>query len=617
AALQTVAPTVGQGVLARLRAPQPQPPLTDSLLTALLNDIVSLPEHFVLVLDDYHVIEAPPIDQALAFLLDHLPPPLHLVITTREDPALPLARLRARGQLTELRAADLRFTPTEAADFLNPMMGLNLSTDQVAALEARTEGWIAGLQLAALSLRGRENVAGFIKTFAGDNRYIVDYLAEEVLRSRPERIRRFLLQTSLLGSLTAPLCEAVTGQEDGQEMLETLERGNLFVVPLDDQRQWYRYHHLFADTLQAQLIKEQANQVPILHQRASAWYAQNGLPGEAIRHALAAEDFEQAADLIELTWPALFNGFQPDTWLGWVKALPEETVQARPVLSLGSAWALLDGGELEEAEARLREAERWLTATDLTEQAAGPTAGMVVVNEAAFRTLPASIASARAYLAQTLGDVPATLKHARRARDLWPEADHYQHGLAALFLGLAYWASGKLEAAARAVADGVARMQRVDNVYFQIVGTVFLAGIRAAQGRLHQAASAYEQSRQFATAPGGFVLPGTADLYVGLSELARERGDLKAATQHLRAGEKELAEQAVLLGSEARWYVAMARIKQAEGDLDGTLDLLHEAERRYKRDPVPDARPLPALKARVWLAQGKLAEARRWVRERG
>ena len=280
----------------------PQPPPTESILTALLNEISALPYKFVLVLDDYHVIDAKRIDDALTFLLEHLPPQMHLVIATREDPQLPLARLRARGQLTELRATDLRFTPAEAAAFLNQVMGLDLSAEDITALETRTEGWIAGLQLAALSMQGREDIPAFIRAFAGDNRYIVDYLVEEVLQRQPEHVRSFLLQTSILDRLNGPLCDAVTGQEEGNARLEALERGNFFVVPLDDKRHWYRYHHLFAEVLSAHLREEQPDQVATLHRRASMWYEQHGSVADAIRHALAAEDFERAADLVELAW---------------------------------------------------------------------------------------------------------------------------------------------------------------------------------------------------------------------------------------------------------------------------------------------------------------------------
>src|SRR6266853_5438825 len=321
AALQTIAATIGEGALGVLQSPQPPP--SESILTALLNEITTLPDHFVLVLDDYHVIDAKPVDMALAFLVEHLPPQMHLVIATREDPQLPLARLRARGHLTELRATDLRFTASEAAGFLTQVMGLSLSTEDIAALEDRTEGWIAGLQLAALSMQGHPDVPGFIRAFAGDHRYIVDYLVEEVLQRQPEPVRSFLLQTAILDRLHGPLCDAVTGQEEGNARLEALERGNFFVVPLDDKRHWYRYHHLFAEVLSAHLLAEQPDQVATLHRLASEWYEQHGLAADAIRHALAAADFARAADLVELALPAMRRNRQEATVLDWLKALPD------------------------------------------------------------------------------------------------------------------------------------------------------------------------------------------------------------------------------------------------------------------------------------------------------
>src|SRR5437660_5899366 len=332
AALQTIAPNIGEGVLGVLQSPQPPPP--DSILTALLNDMTTIPDNFVLVLDDYHVLDAKPVDQALTYLVEHLPPQMHLVIATREDPQLPLARLRAQGQLIELRAADLRFTPSEAAEFLNQVMGLNLSAQDIAALEDRTEGWIVGLQLAALSMQGHQDVPGFIRAFAGDHRYIVDYLVEEVLQRQPEPVRSFLLQTSILDRLSGPLCDAVTGQEEGNARLEALQRGNFFVVPLDDKRHWYRYHHLFAEVLSAHLMAEQPAQVATLHRRASAWYEQHGEVSDSIRHALAAFDFGRAADLVELAVPAMARSRQEATVLGWLTALPDELVRARPVLTV-------------------------------------------------------------------------------------------------------------------------------------------------------------------------------------------------------------------------------------------------------------------------------------------
>ena len=615
AALQTVAPNIGEGVLGLLQSPQPPP--TQSILTVLLNEISAIPNDFVLVLDDYHVIDARAVDDALAFLIEHLPPRMHLVVATREDPNLPLSRLRVRGQLSELRATDLRFAPTEAAEFLRGVMGLELSEEDIGALETRTEGWIAGLQLAALSMRGREDVPNFIRAFAGDNRYILDYLVEEVLQRQPERVRSFLLQTSILDRLSGPLCDAVTDQEEGNARLETLERGNLFVVPLDDKRHCYRYHHLFADVLSAHLMAEQPDQVSTLHRRASEWYEHNGSAADAIRHALAAEDFVRAAGLVELAVPAMRRSRQEATLLGWLKALPDEVVHVRPVLSVDYAGALLQGGELEGVDARLQDAERWLdTTADLRARPDVPAAAMVVVDEEEFRRLPGAIAVLRAGQALARGDVPETVTYARRALDLVPEDDYFRRGAAAALLGLASWARGDLEAAHRSYADGMASLQKAGNISDAVGGALALADIRIAQGRLRKAMRTYERALQLATEQGDPVMRGTADMYVGMSELHRERDDLHAATQHLLRS-KEQGEHTGFPQNPYRWRVAMARIREAQGDLDGALDLLHEAERLYVSDFFPNVRPIAALKARMWVAQGRLGEALGWAREQG
>jgi len=595
----------------------PQPPPTEIILTALLNEITIVPDSFVLILDDYHNIDSSQVDDAVSFLLEHLSPHMHLVIATREDPRLGLARLRASGQLTELRATDLRFSSSEAAEFLIQVMGLNLSTEEVTSLEARTEGWIAGLQLAALSMRGREDVPGFIRAFAGDNRYIVDYLVEEVLQHRPEHVRSFLLQTSILDRLSDTLCNAVTGREDGKEILEGLEHGNLFVVPLDDKRQWYRYHHLFADVLRAHLMEEQPNQIPTLHRWASEWYERNGLPSDAIRHALAAEDFERASGLVELAWRAMNKNAQSARWLVWAQTLPEELIRASPVLSVGYAWALLDTGDLEAVDEWLRNAERWLeTIRDTANGNKTSPAEMVVVDEDEFLALPATIAAARAYLAQALGDVPGTVKYARRAIDLLPEDDFFGRAIPTMILGLAYWSSGELEAAHESIVDGLAGMRKAGNQTAGIVGASLLAEIRIAQGRLHDAERTYGQALQLVADQAEPVLPGMAELYVGLGELHLERGELESAAQHLLRSE-ELGELAVSPGNEFRLFAAMARIKEALGDMDGAFKLLDESERLYYMTPVPDVRPVSALRARIWINQGGLAEAQDWVSERG
>jgi ATP/maltotriose-dependent transcriptional regulator MalT len=623
AALQTIVANVREEVLGALQSPQPPPP--EAILTALLNEITAIPDHFVLVLDDYHVLDAKPVDQALAYLVEHQPPQMHLVITTREDPQLPLARLRARGHLTELRATDLRFTPSEAAAFLNQVMGLGLSAGDIAALEDRTEGWIAGLQLAALSMQGQQDVPGFIRAFAGDHRYIVDYLVAEVLQRQPEPVRSFLLQTSILDRMNGALCNAVTGQEEGNKRLEALERGNFFVVPLDDKRHWYRYHHLFAEVLSAHLMAEQPDQVATLHRRASEWYEQHGSVADAIRHALAAEDFGRVAGLVELAVPAMAQSRQEATVLGWLKALPDELVRARPVLSVYYAGALLLHGEIEGVEARLRDAEQWLdTKTDMGEFALSSSVEtcseqsrrMVVLDEEEFRGLPGWIAIYRAAIALALGDVANTMKYARRALDLVPEDDHHRRGSAAGILGLASWASGDLKEAYRMYAECMARVQRVGYFSDALGCAIALADIRIAQGRLREAMRTYEQALQPAAEQGKPVLRGTADMYVGMSELQRERNDLHAATQ-LLAQSKELGEHIGLPQNRYRWRVAMARIREAQGDLDGALDLLAEAERLYAGDFFPNVRPIAALKARVWIAQGRVGDALDWAREQG
>src|SRR6266498_1165010 len=622
AALQTVAPNIGEGIMGALQSSQPPP--IELLLTALLNNINSIPGDFVLVLDDYHVIDATQVDEALTFLVEHLPPQMHLVITTREDPALPVPRLRARRQLIEFRAADLRFTPSEAAEFLNQVMDLNLSLEEVAVLETHTEGWIAGLQLAALSMRGRQDIPGFIQAFAGDNRYIVDYLVEEVLQRQPQPVRNFLLQTAILDRLSGPLCDAVignhpegTGQEASSARLESLQRGNFFLIPLDDKRHWYRYHHLFADVLRMYLMTEQPDQVPALHRRASEWYEQNGSATDAIHHALAADDFERAADLIERAVPEMRQSRQEATMLGWLQTLPDELFHRRPVLSVYYAGALLLNGKLEGVESRLRDAERWLgTNTNRSERPEASSAEMVFVDEEEFRRLPGWIAIYRAASALALGDVHDTVKYARQALELVPEEEDLGRGAAAGFLALVYWRSGDLEAAHRSWSDCMARLQKAGYLSDALGSAISLAYIRITQGRLHEAIRTYEQALHMAKEQGTPTLRGTADMYVGISELEREHNDLTAAMQHLLRS-KELGELAGLPQNPYRWRVAMARIRQAQGDLNGALDLLQEEERLYVSDFSPNVRPVAAWKTRVWIAQGRLGQALGWAREQG
>ncbi len=590
AALQTLAlskvegisANIGKGVLAILQSPQPPP--IESILTTLLNEITTIPDNFVLVLDDYHVIDSKPVDHVLTFLLEHLPPQIHLVITTREDPPLPLARLRARGQLTELRAADLRFTTAEAVDFLNQVMGLNLAVEEITALEARTEGWIAGLQLAAISMQGHQDAASFIQSFTGSHRFVLDYLVEEVLQQQSESIQTFLLRTSILDRMCGALCDAVlgspsaSGQETaGQETLEYLERANLFIVPLDSERRWYRYHHLFGELLRKRLGQSLVpGEIAGLHIQASKWYEQNGFPPDAIHHAFAVKDFERVAKIAELEWPAMHAGAQSIKWLGWMKILPEEIIRARPVLCVNCAWAFLNAGELEAAEAKMQDAEYWLEPTTVTgEKSDAPSIEMIVVDEEQFKSLPVVLVAARAYHAQAIGDISGTIKYTQRVLDLSPEGDSRWHRGASSLLGLAQYASGNLDAAYRAISDGLARA----GPYDAISGNFLLAGIKLAQGQLNTALSIYEKALRLVLERGEPMPLGTEDLYSGISELHRERGDLETAAHDLLTGRK-LGEQVELPDWQHRWYIAQARLHESKGDLDGALDRLEEAERR-------------------------------------
>jgi LuxR family maltose regulon positive regulatory protein len=614
AALQTIDASIGRGVLGLLQSPQPPP--TESIVTALLNEVTTTSDSVTLVLDDYHVIDSRAIDAGLAFLLDHLPPRMRLVVSTREDPRLPLARLRARGQLTELRAGELRFTSAEASEFLNQKMGLKLAVDDIAALENRTEGWIAGLQLVALSLQGRSDTGPFIQAFRGSHRFVLDYLVEEVLQRQPEHIHSFLLHTAILDRLSGALCDAVAQRSDGRAMLAALERNNLFVASLDDNRQWYRYHQLFAEALQARLMETQPDQIPGLHRRASAWYEQNGLPSGAISHALAVSDFERAAGLIELAWPETEEGSRATTWLRWVQALPDDLVRARPVLSVWYSYALLASGAMELAEAKLTDAERWLEPADHSKERFGtPSAEMVVADEEQFRSLPATIAIGRAYHAHALGDAPSTVEYAQRALDL-SDGDPLRRGQATALLGLTSWANGELETADRVFADYTSQLRAAGNLPDAISTAFVVSEIRMARGRLREAFSTLEQFIRFLMERAEPMPPEAADLYRGLGELYRERGELDAAADHLLRA-TELGEHTGLSDWHHRRCVTQARIQQSQGELEAALGLLDEAERLFVRSPLPDVRPIAALKARIWIAQGRLTETLQWARERG
>ena len=611
AGLRTLVPTMGGTALDLLQAPQALP--VEAVLTTLLNDLAAVDDEVVLVLDDYHLIEAREVHEAMAFLLDHLPPQLHLVIASRADPPLPLARLRARGELVEVRAADLRFTAEEAASYLNGAMALHLDAAEVTTLEGRTEGWIAALQLAALSMQGRDDAADFIAGFAGDDRYVVDYLVEEVVQRQPEEVRDFLLHTSLLSRLSGPLCDAVVGDTGGRSMLHRLERGNLFLVPLDDQRRWYRYHHLFADVLKARLLDERPDLVPVLHRRASHWYAENGEPAEAIRHATAGGDVQRAADLVELNLAAVRRDRQEPLLRRWLEALPDDVIRMRPVLCVAYAGSRLATAEVAGVEARLEDAERWVEA--MAQAPDGRPAGMVAVNEQELRWLPTWTAVYRAGLALAQGDSETTLVHARRALELRDDNDLVALGAGTALIGLASWTRGDLETTHASYVTCLDTFERAGHVADVLGIAITVGDIEVIWGRLGEAMRTYENALRLA-ATSDVTPRGTADMYVGMGAIHHARGDLAAAHEDLLRSQ-ELGEHSGLPQNRYRWRVVMARVREAEGDLDAALELLDEADRFYVGDFSPRVRPVPAVRARVWIRQGRLGDVRAWSRREG
>ena len=486
----------------------------ETVLAAVLNELSVLPDDVILVLDDYHLAEGPDIHAGVTFLVEHLPPQVRLVISTRADPALPLARLRARGELAEVRAADLRFTHDEATTYLADATGLELGAQDVEALEARTEGWIASLQLAAISLRDRDDPSRFIAGFAGDDRYVVDYLVDEVLDRQPEEVRDFLLGTAILDRFTGPLCDAVTETSGGSQMLASLERRNLFVVPLDDQRRWYRYHHLFADVLRAHLLGGQPERAAGLHRRAAAWFHANGEPEPAVRHALAAGDVERAAELVELAIPALRQVRREAVIRDWAHALPDDVVGNRPVLAIGLVGGLMSSNEFTGVAERLDDIER---------QLALPDDELVVVDRDELGRVAPSVEMYRAAIALNIaGDPAATIVHAERAFERAAEDDHLVRAAASALSGLASWTVGDLDAAHSRYAVALAGLERAGHIA-DVLGCAIAAGdFELTLGRLDDAQRTFE--RALALAEGEEpALRGTADMLTGLGRVALER----------------------------------------------------------------------------------------------
>lgn len=605
AALQKAVAELGSGAM-QLSGPVPVPP--DAMLTGLVNALAAAPGEVWLVLDDYHVIEDREVREGMRFFLEHLPPNVHVLLSTRADPDLPLPRWRVRREVVEIRAADLRFTAEEATAYLNASAGLDLAERDVAALEERTEGWIAALQLAALSLRGRDDVSGFIARFAGTDRYVVDYLVEEVLAHQSEQVREFLLQTSVLDRLTGSLCNALTLLDDGDQTLAALDRANLFLVPLDDRRHWYRYHHLFADVLRSRLQSERPDLAPVLHRRASAWFESEDLTDEAVRHALLACDFDRAAYLMELLVPSIRKDRREAVLLRWLTELPDSTVRRSPVLSVFHGYLSMVTGDLDDVGRRFDDAERAL--------AEGPDPALPWADTDELRTLPATIAVHRAALAQARGDVAGTITQASRALELAGPDDHLARGGAAGFLGLAAWAEGDVTRALETFAVAVASLHSAGNLVDELTSTVVLADLCLAAGRPGQARTLYRRALEVADAQGKPVARAAAILHVGLSELDCEAGDLVSARAHLEVA-ASLAEGAPMIESLHRWFVARSRVATAEGDGDRAVALLDQAEASYRPGFFPDVRPIAALRARVQVASGDLAPAAAWAADRG
>ena len=620
AALQTIRAGVGETALALLHSPQPPP--IEAVLTALINDVAAIPHDFALVLDDYHVIASEAVHRSISFLLDHLPPQAHLVIAGRANPPLPVARLRARRELTEIGAEDLRFTPEEAAAFLNDAAGLYLSAGELRALEDRTEGWIAGLQLAALSMRGREDVSGFIAALRGTNRYVLDYLAEEVLQCQPDDVQRFLLQTSILGRLSGPLCNAVVADTGSQAMLGRLERANLFLVPLDDERRWYRYHHLFAEVLRSRLHQAHPGWVSELHRRAGAWYAEHHMTVEAVDHMLAAGDHARAADLIEQAGVRAFKRSEMATLSRWLDALPEAHVRLRPRLCLFYASVLIGEAHFDAAEAWLRDAERRLdTGANAPAAVTGQRARSETVPDTSrpveTEAMLGEVAAFRAYIASFKGDPASTVELAREALARLPADDLYTRGLSAVELGYGYLESGRPEEASDAFALAMTSSQAAGHMYAFLAAAGGLAKTRIVQGRLREAALLCRQAKQSATVGAGRSLPATIYAHVGLGEVLYEWNDLKGAASALEEG-IELGEQGGLLVMLVNSYIVLSRVHQAQGASGRALDAIHSAQQLTQQHNVTSLlTKAAAQRVRLGLAQGDVASGVRWAQERG
>jgi LuxR family maltose regulon positive regulatory protein len=629
---QGVEASIGKGSLNMLQSPQPPP--TEAALTPLINEIAAIPDRIILVLDDYHVIESTQVDDILTFLLEYLPPQMHLVIASREDPHLPLSRLRARGQLTELRAADLRFTSSEAAEFLNQTMGLSLSAEDIAALESRTEGWIAGLQLAAISMRGHEAATSLIKTFTGSHRLVLDFLMEEVLSQQSKSIQNFLFQTAILDRMTGSLCDAVrfgaielpsssegtavTGQDSGQVILEMLEHNNLFIVPLDEERRWYRYHHLFADLLRQRLRQTQPEQLSVLHRRASEWYEQNGFADEAVEHTLRAEDFERAVYLIEQHVDTIWAHGEYTKLRRWLVALPDELVLSRPQLCIFQAWELFASGQMDAAE-------RFLQAAELEHD---PSTGQASETESQSQDRPSGsselrvrgrAAAIQAWMAAyRRHNISGLIQHLRQALEYLPDQDLHWRGAVAITLADAHAFRGDMRAAYQARLEALKACEAVGNTYLFMYNSAKLALNLKAQGRLLQVQELCRQRVRFANESGMSRIAVVGWLLAIWGEVLAEINDLDGALDLVEKS-IELTEHGgdvVMLG----WsYLCLTRVLFSKRDMAGAEEIVQKMNNVARESIVPTwiMNLNGAWQSRIWLAQDKLEAAAQWVRERG
>jgi len=603
--------SIGAGALTMLESPQPPP--SEAVLTSLINEITVIPDKAILVLDDYHVIDSQPVHDALAFLLDNLPPQLHLVIATREDPPIQISRLRVRGQLTEIRALDLRFTSTETAEFLNRVMGLNLSGEDIVALETRTEGWIAGLQLAAISMKGHKDASEFIESFSGSNRLVLDYLIEEILDQQPDHIRSFLLQTAMCARFTASLCDALTGQDNGQQTLEALERANLFIVPLDNERRWYRYHHLFGELLRQRLRQSRPDLVIALHKQASVWYEQNEFADEAIEQSLRAEDFERAARLIAVQADAFWRRGQQTKLRQWLNLLPAELVVSNPYLCILRAWDQFASGRQESAEESLQAAEKALSSNHGS--ATGPLPVLrdqLTANDK--MKIQGRVAAIRAFLAFIQGDVAEIRRYSLKALEVLPDQDQTWRSATAVVLGDAYSLGGEVAKAHQVRMEALQASKEAGNIYMTLIAGMKLAVTLRELGQLEQVIQICQQQLHLANESGLSKSELAGWLLAIWGEVLAERNDLDGALDKAELGARlaESGSDVAILG----WsFLCLTRVLFARGDLTGAEEIIRKVEVFAREVLVPPwiTNLLSAWQLRIWLAQDRLNAVSDWL----